>query len=216
MKLAVLPILLLSLASAVAQQTDQHTKAGVIHGTVIGNDGSPARGIGLTASPLGGGALATRLPETRTDQNGNYRFENLPWWGAFTVYADDLAAGYSLFTTGPAGPGVIISPEHPEATLDLQLPQKAGFLRIHLTDKRTGGVIPGVMVTVMSSQSPSRIMFSESCSSDSMVLIPPEKDLLIHIRSEGFREWDESVGGGKAIRMPSGSQVELYVKLEPE
>ncbi|HEX4137787.1 MAG TPA: hypothetical protein VHY84_24470 [Bryobacteraceae bacterium] len=204
-KLAVLPIFLLSLSSAVAQQPDQHVAAGVIYGVVIGNDGSPAGEIRLTASPLGV-ALATRLPETRTDQSGNYRFERIPWWGEYIVYADDPDAGYSVFSTGPAGPGeppeAIISPEHPEARLDLRLPQKAGFLRIHLTDQRTGAVISGLNVAVMSSQTPSRIIFSESCGSDGVVLIPPNKDLAIHITSPGFHEWDESAGRGKAIRMP--------------
>jgi hypothetical protein len=218
-KLIVLPIFLLSLSSAVAQQPDQHVAAGVIYGAVIGNDGSPAKGMRLTASPLGV-ALATRLPETRTDQSGNYRFERIPWWGEYTVYADDPDSGYSVFTTGPAGPGkspdVIISPEHPEAKLDLRLPPKAGFLRIHLTNQRTGAVISGLNVTVMSSQTPSRIIFSESCGSDGIVLIPPDKDLVIHITSPGFHEWDESAGRGKSIRMPPGSHVELYVQLVPE
>jgi hypothetical protein len=218
-KPTVLPIFLLSLSSAVAQQPDQHVAAGVIYGAVIGNDGSPARGMRLTASPLGV-ALATRLPETRTDQSGNYRFERIPWWGEYTVYADDPDAGYSVFSTGPAGPGappeVIISPEHPEAKLDLHLPPSAGFLRVHLTELKTGAVISVLNVTVMSNQTPSGLIFSESCGSDGVVLIPPNKDVVIHITSPGFREWDESAGRGKAIRMPPGSKVELYVQLAPE
>jgi hypothetical protein len=217
--MTVLPILLLSLASAVAQQPGQHVVAGVIYGAVIGNDGSPAKGMRLTASPLGV-ALATSLPETRTDQSGNYRFERIPWWGAYTVYADDPDAGYSVFSRGLAGlrepPEVIISPEHPEAKLDLRLPQKAGFLRIHLTDQRTGAVISGLTVTVMASQTPPRIIFSQSCSTEGVVLIPPDKDLLIHITSPRFREWDESAGRGKAIRVRPGSQLELSVQLAPE
>jgi hypothetical protein len=207
-------IFLLSLSSAAAQQT----ASGVIYGAVVGSDGSPARGMRLTASPLGA-ALATRLPETRSDQSGNYRFDKIPWWGEYTVYADDPDAGYSIFSTGPAGPGAppeaIISPEHPEAKLDLRLPPKAGFLRVHLTDQ-TGAVIPAMNVTVMSSRTPSLMIFSESCGSDAAVLIPPDKDLVIHITSPGFREWDESAAKGKAIRMPPGSQVELYVQLAPE
>jgi hypothetical protein len=209
---------LVSLASAIAQP-GQQTVWGSIHGTVIGNDGTPAGGIFLTASPLGV-PLATRLPTTRTDRNGNYRFERLSWWASYTVYADDQDAGYSIFSTGLTGQAnpqeVTLSPEHPEATLDLRLPPKAGFVRFHLTNKQTGAAILGLQVTVMSSQTPPQQMFSTSCSSDSVVLIPSDKDLLLHVTSAGFHEWDESAGRGKPIRVAPGSHVEFYVQLAPE
>jgi len=206
----------LSVAVAAPQESGQR---GVIYGAVIAEDGNPAIGVGLTASLLDA-PLATALPFTRTDQNGNYRFEKLPWWGRYTVYADDSDAGYSIFSTGPAGPGrppeVTISPEHPEARLDLHLPPKAGFLRIHLINQLTGAVISGMQVTVMSNQTPPRLLFSESCSSNMTVLIPPNKDLLLHVVSPGFHEWTESAGTGNPIHMTPGSLVELEVQLVPE
>ena len=209
---------LVSLASSIALP-GQQALSGSIHGTVIGNDGTPAGGISLTASPLGV-PLGTRLPTTRTDQSGNYRLERLGWWGRYTVYADDSDAGYSIFSTGTSGqanpPEVTLSPEHPEATLDLRLPPKAGFVRFHLTNKQTGAAILGLQVTVMSSQTPPQQMFSTSCSSDSVVLIPSDKDLLLHVTSWGFHEWDESAGRGKHIRVVPGSHLELYVQLAPE
>ena len=207
---------LVSVASAIAQP-GQQAVAGVIHGTVVGSDGTPAAGIGLNASPdrpLGG-----RIPFTRTDQSGNYRFERLDLGATYTVYADDEDAGYSVFTTGVGQsnpPKVTLSPDHPEATVDLRLPPKAGFVRIHLTNKRTGTVISGLGVTLTSSQTPPQFMFSGSSSSDRVVLIPPDRDLLLHVTSWGFHEWDESAGRGKPIRVPSGNRLELYVQLEPE
>jgi hypothetical protein len=59
-------------------------------------------------------------------------------------------------------------------------------------------------------------MFSGSSSSDRVVLIPPDRDLLLHVTSWGFHEWDESAGRGKPIRVPSGNRLELYMQLEPE
>ena len=207
----------MSVASAIAQP-GQQAVSGSIQGTVIGNDGTPARGIGLTAFP--NVPLGNRLPFTRTDQSGNYRFERLGWWATYTVYADDQDAGYSIFSTGFTGranpPEVTLSPEHPEARLDLRLPPKAGFVRIHLTNKQTGATISGLLVTVMSNQTPPQQMFSTSCSSDSVVLIPSDKDLLLHVTSWGFHEWDESAGRGKHIRVVPGSHLELYVQLAPE
>ena len=205
---------LVSLASAIAQP-GQQTVAGVIHGTVVRNDGIPAGGIGLTAftGPLGG-----RLPFTRTDQSGNYQFERLSW-ASYAVYVDDEDAGYSIFSTGLTGqanpPEVTLSPEHPEARVDLRLPPPAGFLQIHLTNRKTGTVIPGLEVTLMSMDHPDRPIFMSSSYSNRPILITPDKDLLLHVTSQGFHEWGDSAGAGKRIRLASGSHLGLEVQLEP-
>jgi len=69
----------LLLTTVVAQQHKESRPNGVIYGTAIGQDGQPAKGVRLTACPVGV-ALATRLPHAATDDRGEYRFENLPWW----------------------------------------------------------------------------------------------------------------------------------------
>jgi hypothetical protein len=53
----------LLLATAVAQQHEEPRPNGVIYGIAIGQDGQPAKGIGLTACPFGG----------RTRQNDSAR-----------------------------------------------------------------------------------------------------------------------------------------------
>jgi hypothetical protein len=68
----------------------------------------------------------------------------------------------------------------------------------------------------MSSQTPPQQIFSASQSSESVVLIPSDKNLLLHVTSWGFHEWDESAGRGKRIRVAPGSHLELYVQLAPE
>ena len=133
------------LAAAVAQQHDEPRPNWVIYGIALGQDGQPTKGIGLTASPLGVG-LAAVLPHVRTNDAGEYRFANIPWWGKYTVYAEDEDAGYSIFSTG-AGRSepseVELTPEHREAELKVYLPPRAGFVQIHLTNRRTGGGISG-------------------------------------------------------------------------
>jgi hypothetical protein len=56
----------------------------------------------------------------KTNDAGEYRFPNIPWWGKYTVYAEDEDAGYSIFSTG-AGRSepseVELAPEHREAAL---------------------------------------------------------------------------------------------------
>ena len=109
----VIGILLLS--GAAAQQKEKSGPQGAIHGIAISQDGQPAKRIGLTAEPLGV-AVGAVLPHARTNDAGEYRFESVPWWGRYTVYAEDEEAGYSRFSTGPAGDSnlieVEVTPEH--------------------------------------------------------------------------------------------------------
>jgi hypothetical protein len=166
-----------------------------------------------------GGALAARLPHTKTNDAGEYRFENLPWWGRYTVYAEDEEAGYSIFSTGQAGDGqpqeVEVTPENREAEFRVFLPPPAGFLKIELTNQKTGDDISAMQVELMRSDQPKSFLFTMSCASTRIVLIPPDQDLLLHVSADGFREWQESAGEGKPIRLTSGARVKLNVQLVP-
>jgi hypothetical protein len=214
----------LVLFSAAAAQQQQRAPNGVIYGVVITSDGEPAKGLGLTAMPVGV-ALATALPHAKTNDRGEYRFENLPWWGKYTVYADEEKAGYSSSSTGAVAKGdpseVEVTPERPKAEFNLSLPPKAGFIQIHLSNRRTGGVIPAMTIAVMPMEKPDARLFTDprvftmSCYSDHVILIPPSENLLLDVKSDGFREWDESVGKGKPVNVPSGSLLTLNVQLDP-
>jgi hypothetical protein len=209
---------LLLLTVAPARQNDESPPKGVIHGMAIGQDGQPAKQIGLTAEPLGVG-LGAKLPHTRTNDAGDYRFENIPWWGRYTVYADDEDAGYSSFSTGPAGdstpPEVEITPEHPEGELRVVLPPKAGFIQIHLTNRKTGAGISAMRVALMPEDKPSSPVVTMSCYSSQVILIPPDKTSLLHVTSDGFREWNESIGKGKLVHLASAAHLKIDVQLEP-
>ncbi len=80
MKIVSIFVSLLFVTGAVAQQPDASAQNGVIYGTVIDRQGQPAKELALNASPLGV-TLIAMLPRTKTDENGRYRFERLPWWG---------------------------------------------------------------------------------------------------------------------------------------
>jgi hypothetical protein len=200
-----------------AQTRESILAGGSISGKAVDSDGQPAKGIVLTAYPLGV-ALGTVLPATRTNDMGAYSFANIPWWGRFTVFASDEEAGYSQFSTGPSGhnpPEVSIDIDHPKARLDIYLPPKAGFLHIKLINSRTKLPISSMRVELRKAAEPTKFLFSIGCGSDHVVLIPPNEDLLLHVTSEGFKEWSESIDKGKPIHLFSGAQQELLVELEP-
>src|SRR3954469_3763369 len=209
-------VALVLLCVAAAQR--QPAPRGMIHGTVIGQDEMPSIAIRLVAEPLGVG-LGAMLPHTTTNNTGEYRFENVPWWGRYTVYADDEKAGYSQISTGPAGdshpPEVEITPEKPKSELNITLPPKAGFIQIHLKNRNTGAAISTMAIRVVSMENPELFLFTMSCDSGRVILVPPDKNLLLHVKSDGFREWDESEGTGKFINLPSGNLLTLDVHLDP-
>jgi hypothetical protein len=206
----------LSMTSAFAQQGEAVHGKGVIYGVAIGQDGKPARGVGLTALQLGVGS-AGRLPYAKTNQAGEYRFESLDF-GRYAVSGDDEEVGYSFFSTGQGRndpPEVELTAEHPEAELRVFLTPKAGFVHIHLTNRRTGAVISGMQVSLSAMESPDKQLFSMSCYSNHVVLVEPDKNLQLHVTSDGYREWDESVGRGKPLHLRSGTRLTLAVQLEP-
>jgi hypothetical protein len=67
----------------------------------------------------------------------------------------------------------------------------------------------------MPQESPASPVLTMSCYSNHVILIPPDKNLLLHITSGGFREWNESIGKGKLIHLASGSHLKLDVQLDP-
>lgn len=111
---------------------------------------------------------------------------------------------------------VELTPEHWEAEHKVQLPPKAGFLEIHLTGRRTGASIFGMRVAVMAMENPESPLFTMSCESGHVILVPPDKNLLLHVSSDGFREWDESIGSGKPLYLPSGTRLILDIELDPD
>jgi hypothetical protein len=204
----------LLLTSGAAQQPQEPVPNGFIYGIVIGQDGQPAKGIWLVAEPLGVGTVG-KFPTTKSDGNGEYRFENLQWWGRYTVYAEDEDAGYSGNINDETDPPEVeISPEHPKSEFRVHLPPKAGFLQIHLTYRTTGAAIPWMGVSVMAMEKPSSSLFDTTCNASHVILVPPDKNLLLHVTADGFREWDESVGHGKPIYLPSGTRLKLVVQLD--
>jgi hypothetical protein len=206
------------LSPALAQR-QQPGLNGAIHGVVTTWTGEPEKSLRLRARPLSVGGSGGGLFVTKTNNEGEYRFQKLPFWATYRIYADDEAVGYSPVSTGPA-PGnpiseVEITPEHPEAEFNFSLPRKAGFVQVHLTNRRTGAAISEMKVWMVPFDTPDSGLFTMSGRSHYLILIPPDRNLLIHVTAEGFREWDESIGRGRPVSVPSGSRFILDVQLEP-
>jgi len=217
MRTAIVFVAFLLLIPAVAQQHEPLPSPpnGSIYGIVTGQDGQPARGIGLTACP--DGALGAALPHTISNDRGEYRFDKLPWWGRYSVNPIDEVAGYSVFSTSfnRDTSYVRITQEHPEAELNVRLSPSAGLLRINLTNRRTGTPIGVIKIAISSPERPSIPLFATDLWASRSILVPPNQNLLLHVTSNGFHEWSESAGRGKPIKLASGVSQTLDVQLDP-
>lgn len=201
-----------------AHPQDQRPYTGVIYGAVVSQAGNPAKGLKVSAMPLGV-VLAMPIPWTKTDDAGNFRFEHLEL-GRYTVFAEDKEAGYSSFTTGMGDleghkTEVELTSEHSSAELNLHLPPPAGFLLFHLTNEHTGAPISGIEVTVTSGDATLKMIFSGGFTLPDPILVPSDRDLLLHVTSWGFHEWEQTVGAGKHIRVAPANKLALDVQLKP-
>ena len=210
-KAALVLLIALLTAAAAAQQSEEPPRIGAIYGVVVGRDGQPAPNLRLTALPLEL-ILSGILPTTKTDSEGKYRFEKLQL-AKYTVYASDEDAGYpASYGTFHFGDtplrAVKLTTEHPEAEFRVDLPPKAGFLQIHLTNRNTGAEIKNMRVKMVWAGYPNRRLESSSSSSQ-VLLLPPDREILLHVSSDGFNAWDQS------IHLHSEERVTLDVQLEP-
>jgi hypothetical protein len=164
------------------------------------------------------------MSETITSQGGEYHFRPLPLGEKYSVFADNTRAGDPRFRPfRPPRTGIVeLTADHPNAELRIDLRPKVGILMIRLTDRTTGRFIPRGVVKVRVADDPgsewselwadsSNCLFFPDCA----IPVPPDKQLLVHVASTGFREWDGSVGKGKPLLVHSGARLTWDIQLEP-
>jgi hypothetical protein len=222
MRSAVLFLLLLQTAGIRAWGDIQGPECnGVIYGAVLDPSGQPARGISVSAEPLGV-LLGAILPYVKTDDAGKYRFQNL-CFGRYTVISDDERVAYrgansymNRFLYGSRIAEVRLTAKHPQAELHVSIPPKPGFVRVHITNQETKADLVrfSLKVKVPGQQKASEVSFNPMVK-DYEIVVPPDKDVIVHLTADGFHEWSESAGHGKLLRVPSGTRVTLEADLEP-
>jgi hypothetical protein len=181
------------------------------------------KGILVEAWPLGVD-LGTVLPTVKTDLAGEYRFENIcP--GRYTVLPADESLGYPDFSPnlfellyGYRVAEVKITSQNALARLPIQLPPKPGRMHIHITDGATSAEILEFTIEVKvpgQHLSPEMKFLFHPEMKGREIGVPPNKDFIVHVTAKGFREWSESIGGRKAVRIPSGTEAALDAQLQP-
>lgn len=203
------------------KQPSNELLTGTIYGVVIDPDGHPANGMRLTAVMRCPSTCSYWESETVTSQGGEYHFRHLPLGRKYAVFSKKAQMEYPRFSPPPTAI-VELTVDHPNAELRVDLPPTVGILTIHLTDRTTGAFIPRGLVKIKVADARgsrwSEVWAADSSNClffpDCAIPVPPDKQLLVHVSSAGFREWDTSIGKGKPILVQSGARLTLDIQLE--
>jgi hypothetical protein len=226
MRIALAGVLLLLAFPATARPCFQNPHAkGVVHGVVLQQNGEPAANF-TAILDMPGVSLSYVLPQMKTNERGEYRFQHLcP--GTFAVLAENDAAGYPFTSSGwyqilygKPTPEVRITKFRSDAVLIVTLPPKPAKLRLNLVNHKTKEEIRYVNIEIFVDRTRDVKTFcdpalSVTCDSPTFFLLPPDQDVFLHVTSGGFQEWNESVGRGKLVHVGNGELLTLDVELEP-
>ena len=224
MKTALALAVLWLIVGASAQESKQPSNellTGTIYGVVVDPDGQPVKGMRLAAVMECPSSCSFWMSETVTNQAGEYHFRPLPLGEKYSVFSRKAQIEYPRFSPAPTAI-VELTVEHPNVELRVDLPPRVGILTIHLTDRTTGAFIPRGLVKIKVADAAdsrwsevwadsSNCLFFPDCA----IPVPPDRQLLVHVSSTGFKEWDESEEKGKPLFVHSGARLTWDIQLEP-
>jgi hypothetical protein len=192
---------------------------GVIEGTVIYEDGRPAKGAMVSAFPLDRIMLG-RIPATETDAFGHFYIKHL-LVGKFDVTAKKESEGYpdssSRFYYERKIAPITLSLSHLAATDTIILGPRAGILTGTAVDAVTGVPLEPCVDFHWASD-PNKFMSGTGLIiAEYRLLIPPDRDVIMKIWCDGYLPWyypgADSKSAAKPLRLASGEEKKLYIRL---
>ena len=194
---------------------------GLIEGTVIYEDGSPAKGATVSAFPLDRG-LAAKVPSADTDELGHFQINRL-WLGKFAVTAKKEDEGYpdtnNYFYSDRKIAPIVLSLFNPSATDTILLGPKAGILVGTVADAITGAP-RDPCVDFHRASNPNNFMSGTGLvNAQYRVLVPSDRDVMMKIWCEGYLPWyypgTNRKSEAKPLRLKSGDVRTLPIRLLP-
>jgi len=194
---------------------------GLIEGTVIYEDGRPAKGATVTAFPLDRG-LAAKVPSADTDELGHFQIDHL-WLGTFAVTAKKEDEGYPDMNSGFYSDSEItpitLSLSHPSASDTILLGPKAGILIGAVTDAVTGTPLDPCVDFHRASDPNNFLSGTGLINAKYRVLVPSDRDVIMKVWHEGYLPWyypgTSNKSEAKPLRLKSGEERTLRIRLQP-
>lgn len=209
--------LLLATLSAYGQPFDEPT--GSICGMVQDENGDPASFVEVVAIYVG--AFEGIQPQGKTDASGHYCVANLRL-GVYVMSAYDQGKGYpqqtiypSFYSSQSPKPTVSITARNLQGHANWRIPYKAGFLKLQLTDRRTGKQIIPMFFHLALRSRPDVLITSGSGGSTMPLLVPPNKDVYFTVSASGYEEWPGDGTRGKLLNLLPGATENLAIALQP-
>jgi len=209
----------LVLAAALAA----HANTGKISGSVVDQNGAPVPRMTVEVYSLDMGSSGG-TPQTQTDDQGHFAIEVVaPFTSEGRAYGRRWAVSpfrekgdyyphlMPFYQTDQSQPqGVELTPQAPEAIIQVKLGPKAGALKGRVTDAVTGHVLNPYFEFAWASD-PGKKM-GKRTTEDYRILLPSGTDIKMTVSLEGYKKW--SYPG--VINIGPGQDITLEIKLEPE
>ena len=194
---------------------------GRIEGAVIYEDGLPAKGATVSASPLDWG-LAAKVPSTDTDEQGSFQINDLRL-GRYEVTAKKEDEGYpdmqSYFYSDGKTDRIALTVRQPSATVTVLLGPKAGILVGTVADAVTSAPLNPCVDFRRASDPNNFISGTGLVNAKYRVLVPSEREVMMKIWYEGHLPWyypgASNKSEAKSFHLKPGQERILHIRLQP-
>jgi hypothetical protein len=222
MKSALKYALVLVMSSAALAQVK-----GKISGMVVDDRGAPVPHMVLEYEQLGGRWMHSgQVPMTETDANGRFSIdvyvqrlndgtiEGGRW--AVSPHVDLLNKNnyylnhFNRFYHVGHSPEITVTPESPNAVVEVKLDPKGGALMGKITDAVTGAPIRDYHMELAWTSDPTRGL-GGGMDSSYRWLLPPDTGITLKIQAKGYQSQEY-----KNITVSSGQDKALDIQLQPE
>ncbi len=204
---------------AIAQSRPQEP-TGVISVQVIDQQGNPVPDATVEMNPPPGRMLLYSSPTCKTDASGACSTDKL-LMDTYYIRAKKPSDGYPdvsfSFYSHETRPTIVqLTPSQPSISAVFTLGPRAAKLILKIVDDGSGEPVDNPTVILRSAWGPPDFI-GMGRDPDSSVLVPPDEDIDIEIRADGYLPWyskeHSDVIGGSALHLRSAAQRELTIRL---
>jgi hypothetical protein len=193
---------------------------GVIKGRVVDGHQKPLLNSIVTIVEVekGSRVLSTPLRQAKTDEHGSFEFSDVPY-GRYKIFAKNEEMGYPdtywTFYSGGSFQMVRVSPSSKIAETELRLGPRAATVSGTIEDR--GNAEPLIASIRVSRAGDPDAWIAIGASGSFKLLIPPDVDVLLQVRSKGHADWyypgTTEVMQEKALRLHPGKELHLPIKM---
>jgi hypothetical protein len=222
-RLVIALLTLFAIAQAPPQEpteTISQEPAGTISVQVIDQQGNPVPDATVEMDPPPGRMLLYSSPTCKTDASGACSTDKLPM-DTYYIRAKKPSDGYPdvsfSFYSHETRPVIVqLTASQPIISAVFKLGPRAARLILRVVDDISGEPVDNPTVILRSASGPPDFI-GMGRDPDSSVLVPPDKDIYIEIRADGYLPWyskeHSDVIAGNTVRLPSGDQKEFTIRL---